>query len=85
MAVGPVPSEAKVTRSNRVGCAIFPDEIRTYPTGPLTADLGVTEAVRGCFRVVQVWIGSAGSTIDYATHVPPAPEDVSAQIIGEDW
>lgn len=42
----------------------------------LTADIGVAEAVRGRFRAVQVWIGPAGSTMDDATHVPPAPEDV---------
>jgi hypothetical protein len=29
--------------SNPVGRAILLDEIRTYPIGPLTADLGVAE------------------------------------------
>ena len=42
----------------------------------VTAGLGVAGAIRGRFRAVQVWIGPAGSTINDATHVPPAPENV---------
>ncbi len=42
----------------------------------LTEDLDVSEAVRGRFRAVQVWIGPAGAPVDQATHLPPAPENI---------
>jgi fido (protein-threonine AMPylation protein) len=40
----------------------------------LTVDSSLPEAVRGRFRAVQVWIGSAQLTL--ASYVPPPPEEV---------
>jgi fido (protein-threonine AMPylation protein) len=42
----------------------------------VTEDLALPEAVRGRFRGVQVWIGSAESSRETARYVPPTPEAV---------
>lgn len=49
----------------------------------LTEDLTLPEAVRGRFRGVQVWIGSAGSTQETAVYVPPPPEQVPKLV--DEW
>ncbi len=48
----------------------------------LTEDLSLPEAVRGRFRGVQVWVGSAESTQETARYVPPPPELVP-KLVGE--
>ena len=42
----------------------------------ITEDDALPEAVRGRLRSVGVWIGAAGSSVDTATYVPPAPEEL---------
>ena len=49
----------------------------------LTEDLTLPEAVRGRFRGVQVWIGSADSTRETARYVPPPPESIPRLI--DEW
>ena len=49
----------------------------------LTEDLSLPEAVRGRFRGVQVWVGSAESTQETARYVPPPPELVPKLV--DEW
>lgn len=42
----------------------------------ITEDSTLPEAVRGRLRSIRVWIGRAGSTLETATYVPPAPEEL---------
>jgi len=49
----------------------------------VTEDLALPEAVRGRFRGVQVWIGSADSSRETARYVPPPPEAVPGLI--DEW
>jgi Fic family protein len=49
----------------------------------LTEDLALPEAVRGRFRGVQVWIGSADSSRETARYVPPPPEAVPRLV--DEW
>lgn len=49
----------------------------------LTEDLALPEAVRGRFRGVQVWIGSADSNRETAHYVPPPPEAVPRLV--DEW
>lgn len=46
----------------------------------VTEDFGVSEAVRGRFRAVQVWIGGPGSTPADASYVPPPPEQIASRV-----
>ena len=49
----------------------------------VTEDLALPEAVRGRFRGVQVWIGSADSNRETARYVPPPPEAVPRLV--DEW
>jgi fido (protein-threonine AMPylation protein) len=49
----------------------------------LTEELALPEAVRGRFRGVQVWIGSADSSRETARYVPPPPEAVPRLV--DEW
>lgn len=46
----------------------------------LTVDVGISEAVRGRFRAVQVWVGPANSTKENASFVPTPPNEVPARV-----
>lgn len=42
----------------------------------ITEESHLPEAVRGRLRSIKVWIGPVGSTLDTATFIPPAPEEI---------
>lgn len=42
----------------------------------ITEDDGLPEAIRGRLRSVNVWIGPVGSSLETATYIPPAPEEL---------